>query len=377
MPEQTADPEWSRTASVGMTGGGVCSAVRSSAAASRGGGGGGASLVGGGGGGASVGGRRWSAPGSASPCAGAGVIVRVTGGGVSCGGGGAADVGGRGVRGRRGHGRRRRRRCALVVAQHEPQRHRDARQNQDQAGNQQTPPGGVPQRPRTGRSPVRRTASADAGHQSRRWRPRRRSRTDRRARRRERRRPPTRPAPGRCSTPSRPAGLPAPSVWPPRRPRRLRGAADGHRRRTLVGGAAHGLQAAADRRGQLGLRGGDDRHPEVFGQRRGDERDAGATARGCDGDKIAAELRCAPGSPAAHRRNRRAAARIASSSSLRVSRTSLRCPGSSATNEVTRGWWTAVPWLPRHCARSRLSEPIAEVPARSMDPPPRDRRARE
>ena len=60
-------------------------------------------------------------------------------------------------------------------------------------------------------------------------------------------------------------------------------------------------------------------------------------------------------------------ARIASSSSLRVSRTSLRCPGSSATSEVTAAVDNRS-LAPRHWARSRVSEPIAEVPDKSMVP---------
>jgi hypothetical protein len=58
---------------------------------------------------------------------------------------------------------------------------------------------------------------------------------------------------------------------------------------------------------------------------------------------------------------------MASSSSLRVSRTSLRCPGSSADSVVT-----AVvdnrSLAPRHWPRSRLNDPIADVPERSIVP---------
>ena len=60
-------------------------------------------------------------------------------------------------------------------------------------------------------------------------------------------------------------------------------------------------------------------------------------------------------------------ARIASSSSLRVSRTSLRCPGSSTTSEVTAAVDNRS-LAPRHWPRSRVSEPIAEVPDKSMVP---------
>ena len=59
--------------------------------------------------------------------------------------------------------------------------------------------------------------------------------------------------------------------------------------------------------------------------------------------------------------------RIASSSSLRVSRISPLCPGSSATREVT-ALVDSRSLAPRHWARSRLSEPIADVPDRSMVP---------
>ncbi len=56
-----------------------------------------------------------------------------------------------------------------------------------------------------------------------------------------------------------------------------------------------------------------------------------------------------------------------SSSSLRFSRTSLRCPGSSATSAVTDSVDSRS--LPRrHSVRRRPSEPIAEVLARSIDP---------
>ena len=142
---------------------------------------------------------------------GARVIVCVTGGGASCGGGasvggGAADVAGGAGERRRGHGRRRWRRRALVVPQHEPHRQRDRGKNQDQASDPAGRTGGA-RRPRAPRSPARRTASADAGRPSRRCRHAARSRTDRWERHRECRRPQTRPAPGRRWTPSPPDGL--------------------------------------------------------------------------------------------------------------------------------------------------------------------------
>ncbi len=59
----------------------------------------------------------------------------------------------------------------------------------------------------------------------------------------------------------------------------------GHGRRALLRGPTGGLQAAADRRRQFRLCGGDDRHTEVLGQRRRDQRDAGTAARGGDGNQ--------------------------------------------------------------------------------------------
>ena len=59
--------------------------------------------------------------------------------------------------------------------------------------------------------------------------------------------------------------------------------------------------------------------------------------------------------------------RIASSSSLRVRRTSPRCPGSSATSEVA-AVVDSRSLAARHCARSRLSGPIADVPDTSTEP---------
>ena len=77
----------------------------------------------------------------------------------------------------------------------------------------------------------------------------------------------------------------------------------GHGRRALFGGPAGGVETAADRRGQLGLRSGDDRHPEVLGQRRRDERDARAAARRTRRrrDRV---RRCGPASPAPRPRTR-------------------------------------------------------------------------
>ena len=111
---------------------------------------------------------------------------------------------------------------------------------------------------------------------------------------------------------------------------------------------------------------GDDRYPEVFGQRRRDDRDSRSAAHRCDCGQ-AREPRCAPTFPAIRRRSRRAGCRIASSSSLRVSRTSLRCPGRSATSEVTLAV-DSRSLAPRHWPRSRVSDPIADVPDRSMLP---------
>ena len=59
--------------------------------------------------------------------------------------------------------------------------------------------------------------------------------------------------------------------------------------------------------------------------------------------------------------------RITSSNSVRVSRTSLRCPGTSATSEVTPDV-DSRSFAARHWARNRVSDPIADVPDRSMVP---------
>nr|CRL70765.1 hypothetical protein CPGR_02098 [Mycolicibacterium komanii] len=59
--------------------------------------------------------------------------------------------------------------------------------------------------------------------------------------------------------------------------------------------------------------------------------------------------------------------RSTSSSSVRVRRTSLRCPGSSATNDVNAAV-DSRSLAPRHCARSRDSDPIAEVLDKSTAP---------
>ena len=70
----------------------------------------------------------------------------------------------------------------------------------------------------------------------------------------------------------------------------------GHRRLALLDRAARRFESAADRGGQLRLSGGDDRHPEVFGQCGGDDRDAGATSHGRHSDEISS-----PNSVALHR----------------------------------------------------------------------------
>ena len=140
-----------------------------------------------------------------------------------------------------------------------------------------------------------------------------------------------------------------------------------HRRWHLRTGAAHRLKPAADRGRQLGLCRGDDGHPQVLGQRRGDDRDARAAADRRDGDQVtwansAALQRVLQfGDETGERCADRVVEFVAGDPD------SLRCRAASAGSDVTAAV-DSRSLAPRHCARSRVSEPIAEVPDRSIDP---------
>ena len=184
---------------------------------------------------------------------------------------------------------------------------------------------------------------------------------------RERRRPQTRPTPTTRRTPRRPGEFPAPSGWPPpRRPLRWAGS---------TASAKAVAPSSAVPRAAL-------RPPPIADVSSGCGVVMTGTPKCSDSVVVMSGMRAPPpadataASPRAPLRssvscsapaNSLSGCRIASSSSLRVSRTSPRCPGSSATSEVA-AVVDSRSLAARHWLRSLLSGPIAEVPVTSTDP---------